>query len=212
MIQNKIYTVIGHKGYGKTVLTEKLAVLTNKPTIILDPRLQYEENIRRIAFTSVSTFRKWITQRKNYNIFKKYKLELVVRAIDIEDAEELAQIVYQMKKITFVIDEIDMFFDTRTNKTSYFNKLAQYGRHNQIDIITTSRRPANISRNLTALTDIFYFSRLREPNDKLYIKNLLGTNFVEQIAELEKFSFLKVEDEKKEIVKTTEKDLKILQT
>lgn len=212
MIQNKIYTVIGHKGYGKTALTEILALLTNKPTIILDPRFQYEVNIRRIAFTSVSKFKKWITKKDNYKLFIKYKLELVVRAIDIEDAEELAELVYQLKNITFVIDEVDMFFDTRTTKKSYFNKLVQYGRHNLIDIISTSRRPANISRNLTALTDIFYFSRLREPNDKQYIKGLLGSHEVDQIAELEKFSFLRVEDEKKEVVKTTKEDLKILQT
>ncbi len=142
----------------------------------------------------------------------KYKLELVVRAIDIDDAEKLAELVYKLKNITFIIDEIDMFFDTRTNKKSFFNKLVQYGRHFQIDIITTSRRPANISRNLTALTDIFYFSRLREPTDKIYIKNLLGTAYMEEVANLEKFSFLRIEDEKKEIIKTTLEDLKILTT
>lgn len=212
MIQNKIYTIIGHKGYGKTVLTEKIALLTNKPTIFLDPRLQYLENDRRLIFKSINKFKNFITQRDNYKAFINYKLELIVNCIDVDDSEELASIIYKMKNITFVIDEIDMFFDTRTPKTSYFNKLVQYGRHNQIDIITTSRRPANISRNLTALTDIFYFSRLREPNDKLYIKNILGAEFMDQVAELEKFSFLRVEDEEKEIIKTTEKDLKILQT
>lgn len=210
MIQNQIQTIIGHKGYGKTKITEKLAILTNKPTIILDPRWQYEENIRRIVFTSVSKFQKFITKRNNFQIFMSYKLELVVNAIDNEDAELLAEIVYKMKNICFVIDEIDMFFDTRTNKNSYFNKLVQYGRHNQIDIITTSRRPANISRNLTALTDVFYFSRLREPTDQKYIKALLGAAYVEKVGNLEKFSFLRIEDEKKEIVKTTLKDLEIL--
>ncbi|AXX87159.1 hypothetical protein AMRN_1423 [Malaciobacter marinus] len=208
MIQNKIYTIIGHKGYGKTTLTEKLAILTDKPTIILDPRFQYEENIRRLVFTSVSKFHKFITKRDNYKLFMKHKLELVVNTID--EAEELAETIFKMKNITFVIDEIDMFFDTRTDKKSYFNKLVQYGRHNRIDIITTSRRPANISRNLTALTDIFIFSRLREPNDKKYIKALLDSSYAEMIADLNKFEFLRIEDEKKEIIKTTEKDLQIL--
>ena len=208
MIQNKIYTVIGHKGYGKTTLTEKLSILTDKPTIILDPRFQYEINIRRIVFTSFSKFVYWITQRENYRIFIEYKLELVVRTID--EAEELAELIYKMKKITFVIDEIDMFFDTRTPKTSFFNKLVQFGRHNQIDIITTSRRPANISRNLTALTDIFYFSKLQEPNDLKYIKAAFGTAEIETVRNLERFSFLRIEDEEKEIIKPTIKDLNIL--
>lgn len=210
MIQNKILTVIGHKGYGKTTLTEKLIIELNKPTVILDPRMQYEENIRRIVFTSVSKFQKFITKRDNFKLFMQYKLELVVNAMTQEDAELLASMVYKMKEVTFLIDEIDMFFDTRTNKESYFKKLVHYARHNQIDLVTTSRRPANINRDLTSQTDFFYFSRLREPNDQKYIKALLGNEYVKQVAELEKFSFMKVDDEKKEIIKTTLKDLEIL--
>lgn len=208
-LQNIIETIIGHKGYGKTVFTEKLAILKNRPTVILDPRFQYQENIRRIVFTSVSNFRRWIMNKDNYKVFMSHKLELVVRTID--DAEELASLVYKMKKIVFVIDEIDMFFDVHTNKKSFFNQLVQYGRHNEIDIISTSRRPANIHRNLTSLTDAFYFSRLREPNDQKYIKALLGNEYVEKIKGLEKFSFLKCEDEEKEVIRTNEKDVRILQ-
>ncbi|PLY11379.1 MAG: hypothetical protein C0626_02075 [Arcobacter sp.] len=210
MIQNEIKGIIGKKGYGKTKLTEKEMIFTDKPTIILDPRFQYEENTRRIVFMSVSSFIAWITKRDNYKIFMQYKLELVVRAIDIEDAELLAQTVYKMKKICFVIDEIDMFFDTRTNKKSFFNQLVQYGRHNEIDIIYTCRRPANISRNLTALTDIFYFSRLTEPTDKKYVSDTVSKDAEDIVVNLEKFSFYRIEDEKKEIIKTTAKDLAIL--
>lgn len=212
MIQNKIIGVIGKKGYGKTKLTEKEAILTDKPTVILDPRFQYENNIRRIVFMSVAAFSSWITIRDNYKLFIKFKLELVVRAIDIEDAELLAQMIYKMKNITFVIDEVDMFFDTRTNKKSYFNQLVQYGRHNEIDIIYTCRRPANISRNLTALTDIFYFSRLTEPTDKKYVKDTVSNEAENLVVSLDKFNFYRIEDEKKEIVKTTLQDLAILST
>ena len=45
MIQNKILTVIGHKGYGKTTLTEKLMIELDKPSIICDPRFQYKRMI-----------------------------------------------------------------------------------------------------------------------------------------------------------------------
>jgi hypothetical protein len=155
----------------------------------------------------VASFSKWISA--NYLIFKKFKLEIIVNASD-DDFEELATLVNKMKNITFVIDEIDMFFDTRADKKSQMYKMVHYGRHNKIDIITTSRRPANISRNLTSQTDVFYFSRLREPNDKKYIKALLGTQAVEIVDKLSKFSFLRVEDEDKRVIKTTIKQMEIL--
>ena len=211
MIQNKIISVIGHKGYGKTTLTEKLAILTDKPTIICDPRFQYNTVLlRRLHFKSVSSFRKWLSEKNNYMIFKKYKLEIIVNAFT-DTFEELATLVNKMNNITFVIDEIDMFFDTRADNKTQMYKMVNYGRHNKIDIITTSRRPARINRDLTSQTDVFYFSRLREPNDKKYIKALYGADEVSQVENLEKFSFLRCEDDKKEIIKTTIKDMQILQ-
>jgi len=210
--QNKIQTVIGHKGYGKTALTEALTLLNDKPAIIADPRFQYSTSQkRRVGFKSVGEFRKWIYQTTNFKDFYKFKLELVVNAFD-DTFQELGEIVYQMKALSFVVDEIDMFFDTRATSKNSLYKIIHYGRHNEIDFISTSRRPANISRNLTSQTDIFYFSKLREPTDKKYVKDAIGLEYVKVVENLEKFSFLKYEDaENKSIIKTSEKDLLMLQ-
>jgi len=212
MIQNKIQTVIGHKGYGKTALTEALTLLNDKPAIIADPRFQYECEVkRRIEFKSVGEFRKWIHVTANFRDFYKYKLELVVHAFD-DTFQELGELVYKMKSLTFVVDEVDMFFDTRATSKNSLYKIIHYGRHSQIDLISTSRRPANISRNLTSQTDLFYFSKLREPTDKKYIKDAIGLEYVNVVENLDKFSFLKYEDEEnKSILRTSEKDLLLLE-
>lgn len=210
--QNKIQTIIGHKGYGKTALTEALTLLNDKPAIIADPRFQYStEQKRRISFRSVAAFRVWIQQTANFRDFYNYKLELVVNAFD-DTFPELAELVYMMKSLTFVVDEVDMFFDTKATAKNPMYKLIHYGRHNEIDIITTSRRPANISRNLTSQTDIFYFSRLREPADKKYVKDSIGPLHVKTVEELERFHFLVYEDEENtSILKTNEQDLMLVE-
>ncbi|WP_331773812.1 AAA family ATPase [Sulfurospirillum sp. 1612] len=210
--QNKIITVIGHKGYGKTALTEALMLMYNKPTIIADPRFQYSTfQNRRLSFQSVGKFRKWIYNTANFKVFYKYKLELIVNAFD-DTFDELASIVAQMRSLMFVVDEVDMFLDPRATKKNSLNKIIQYGRHHEIDIISTSRRPANISRNLTSQTDIFYFSRLREPTDKLYIKQAIGAEYVSLVENLDRFSFLEFEDEEHhKIITTSKNDLEILQ-
>lgn len=209
--QNRIITVIGHKGYGKTSLTEALFFLQDKPTIIADPRWQYNtEQKRRLFFANVNKFRKYIYNRENYKNLFSFSLECVVK-VDNESFIELAEIVAKMKKVCFVVDEVDMFFDTRATNKNIMYKIVHYGRHNQIDLITTSRRPANISRNLTSQTDIFYISRLREPADKKYIKDIFGLKFVDIVGGLDRFSFLKYEDEENYcFTKTKEKDIILL--
>ncbi len=206
--QNKIITIIGHKGHGKTAFSEKIIIHLNKPTIVADPRGQYNIDIaRRLHFKSVGIFRKWIYS--NYKDFIKYKLECIVNCHD-DDFNELATIVSKMKKVTFLVDEVDMFFDTRADKKHQMYKLVHYGRHNEIDIVSTSRRPANISRNLTSQTDTFYISKMTEPTDTKYFKQRFGESIVPVIQNLKKFNFLEIDDEKRKIVKTTKKDIEIL--
>lgn len=195
MILNEIVTIIGHKGYGKTKLTEMLALLKRRPTIIADPRYQFDTKPWRVHFRSVGQFRKWIMDRENITVFYDYHLELVVQGIDPEGFEELARIVMKMQVIAFVIDEVDMFAPaTMTNKAAFYH-LIHYGRHNRIDIITTSRRPANISRNLTSQTDLFFFSRIRENTDKKYIEDYIGKELAETAKRLQRFTFLMVRDD-----------------
>ncbi len=206
--QNSIITLIGHKGHGKTAFSEKLIIHLNKPTIIADPRGQYNPDVaRRLHFTSVGLFRKWISS--NYRDFIAYKLECIVNCYD-DDFEELTNLVSKMKKVTFLIDEVDMFFDTRADKKHPLYKLVHYGRHNEIDIVSTSRRPANISRNLTSQTDTFYLSKITEPVDTKYFKMRYGNAIIERLQSLNKFEFLKVEEDKIDLVKTTLRDIAIL--
>lgn len=211
MVQNKIITVLGYKGYGKTTLTEKLMIELNKPTIICDPRSQYQtDSKRRLLFRSVASFKRWLKSANNYQLFKKYKLEIVINVLP-NNFEELAILVNKMKDITFCVDEVDMFFDTTANNTHELYKLVNFGRHNRIDLITTSRRFARINRDLTAMTDIFYLSRIREPLDKKYIKQSMGDKFVDTVENLERFEFLKWEDvEDYKTITTTKSDLDVL--
>lgn len=208
-IQNNIVTVIGQKGYGKTTLTEKLIVGLDKPTIIADPRQQYTDHqLRRILFTSVAIFKNWI--KVNYPIFIKYKLELIVD-VTLKDFDNLASLVSKMKNITFLIDEVDMFTNPIGKKDDAIDGLIHYGRHNQIDLVTTSRRPANISRDLTSQTDFFYLSRLAEPNDTKYFRAKYGNEIISTLQNLKKFEFLQIDDENnKKKIYTTPKDVKIL--
>jgi hypothetical protein len=208
--QNKIISNIGKKGYGKTVLTEMLILLNNKPCIIADPRLQYPTDCkRRLFFSSPKQLELWITKIENFKDFYNYKLELIC-SCNADNFEQLANTAYKMNSFTFCVDEVDMFYNVHTSDKSNINKIIQYGRHNLIDLITTSRRPANIGRNLTAMTDIFYFSRLTEPADLKYFKDIGGERYVDTLQILDKYTFLRLEDDKFSVIKTDKRDIEII--
>jgi ABC-type cobalamin/Fe3+-siderophores transport system ATPase subunit len=200
MTQNKIVSIIGHKGFGKTKLTELLVMLNNKPTIVADPRYQYSSKPYRRHFKNVNHFRKYIMNRNNLKEFYRCKLELVINGLDHDNFNDLSDIVLKLKNISFLVDEVDMFAPPTMTYKANFYKLIHYGRHNQIDIFTTSRRPANISRNLTSQTDVFLFSRVREPSDKLYLANYVGKQHVATASNLSRFNFLLFDDNEKPIV------------
>lgn len=206
MIQNKIYTIIGQKGHGKTKLTEILTTLNNKPVIIADPRYQYECKPYRRFFKNVGHFRKYILNNINRREFYRCRLELVINGLNRDSFDELAALVLKMKNISFLVDEIDMFADSRMTNKAPFYSLIHYGRHNQIDIFTTSRRSANISRDLTSQTDIIIYTRVKEPNDKKYIANYIGDEYVSIARSLPKFSFLVIDEhDQAEVIKISQK-------
>ncbi len=79
----------------------------------------------------------------------------------------LCEIVIKHENLLFVVDEVD-FFDSPASQAREFKKMIHYSRHYGIDIITTSRRPANISRDLTSQTDAFSIFRITEKRDLDY--------------------------------------------
>ena len=210
--QNTIFTIIGHKGSGKTTLTEIITLVNNKPAIMVDPCGQFEsEHERRKIFHSFGEFRAWIYTRANLNIFYQGKLELVIREPNDEEFDEICLISRKIGKHTFVVDEADLYAPPSITKKAPFYKLVNMGRHSEVDIVTTSRRPARISKDITSQTDVMLFSQSLEPRDHDYIKGYIGKEWIEPVQTLPKFSYLMVDKErKKSIIKVSEISAKLM--
>jgi hypothetical protein len=104
-----------------------------------------------------------------------------------------------------------MFCNAYTQNSAYIYKLINFARHKEINIITTSRRPANINRSLTANTDTFYFAKISEPIDIKYFNSITGGAHENKLNELNKYEFLRYSEGGKLLrVKTTKKDLEII--
>lgn len=177
-----IRTIIGKRGSGKTTLAGKFITERTKPVLIMDMLCQFETGKR---FCSVAAILDYIVLAKKFNITDP----LVLTNYEQKEFSLLCEIAIRHKDVMLVVDEVD-FFDTPQCKDHVFKKVIHYGRHTKIDLVTTSRRPANISRDLTSQTDEFYIFRMHEKRDLDYFHEL-NSELPDKIKDLQQFSYIK---------------------
>lgn len=110
---------------------------------------------------------------------------LVIRPQDPAMAVDfVSEALWQAQGGTLVLDEADAFSVTDAPK---FDFLIRYGRNRNIDLITGCRRPAEISRHITAAANKVFCFATQEPRDVEYFKKTLFGERAERLMSLERY-------------------------
>lgn len=96
---------------------------------------------------------------------------------------------------TLIIDEADGF---SLAQAPCFDQLVRYGRNRNVDIITGCRRPAEISRNITAGANQLFAFQTQEPRDIDYFRSTVFGERAEQLIIVPKYSGLFIDYDKAE--------------
>ncbi len=178
-------TIIGKKNTGKTTLANRFIINRTKPCIIVDPADQFKEY--KLFLSPQELLR--------YMVDNGFTISKPLRVAFSEQAEfdQLCKICLAHKNILLVVDEVDMF-DSPTSQSRYFKKIIHLGRHYGLDLITTSRRPASISRDLTSQTDTFYLFKVTEETDLIYFKKR-NSELAQIVRELKPYYHIKYDDD-----------------
>jgi ABC-type dipeptide/oligopeptide/nickel transport system ATPase subunit len=177
-----LMTVFGRRGSGKTTLIRALVPKLKKPVIIIDVLGNYIPD-PKIPYTM-----KWVQTEDHLEALheiKKYLQEptkhsgvIVVKDADVNRCVDyMCSALWKIHGGTLVVDEADA---VQMSESPCFDEAVRYGRNHGIDLITGCRRPAEISRNVTAGADIAYCLTTQEPRDIAYYSDFLG----EEQAEL----------------------------
>jgi len=75
------------------------------------------------------------------------------------------------------LDEIDLLAGVRGYREVWVQHAVHYGRHLGVSLIGTSRRPASVHRDLSALATEVYVGRITEPRDIKYCVDAWGEQF-----------------------------------
>jgi len=190
---NEVIVIFGKRGSGKTTLAKKL-LLGRKRLFIFDTLREYKVGLVTDDIHRASEF----LLEHEHSIFR------ISYSPEIEDKRAfnyVCELIYTLKNVTFLIEEVDNYCSALMIPET-FSKIIRYGRHQDISIIATSRRTAEVPRLLTSqATDFFIFSH-HEPRDLDYFSHLFNPGISEKIRNLKTLQYLHLKPEsKKEEVK-----------
>lgn len=162
---NTVLCVFGQKGSGKTELSKKIARAYDR-VLILDTLGEYSEWAHPVVGLS-DTFDSLV------KFHERPSFRLAVRLDDIEDYFIVMRLAYEIPDMLLLVEEAS-FFCSPYNLPPELSQLIRYARHRRISQLYVSRRPAELSRDLTAQSDCIVTFRQHEPRDLAYLAQVAG--------------------------------------
>lgn len=182
-----LINIFGKRGAGKTTLIRGNLHNFIGPVVVLDILGNFSGD-SPIQLDSVSAAAEEIVEYcKDPHDEDKI---IVVQTADPNFAiEHLAPVLWYAERGTLVLDEVDGFSPT---EAPCFDQLIRYGRNKSVNIVTGCRRPAEISRNITAGANQLYAFRTNEPRDIDYFRSTIFGQKAEELLRMEPFHGLMI--------------------
>lgn len=184
MSEKKIILIFGKRGSGKSHLANKL-IEHEQRVLVFDTLSEYTEGVVFEEYGDFTSFWRRIYQHPYRLIYRPLKPD--------EEIEHVADLVYAIGNVTFLVEEIDCYC-TSYQISESFAHVIQRGRHNNITLIGVTQRPYGIHRLLTSQAKEIYIFSTNEPRDREYLRNLLGQEIEPMLDRLEQYQYLHWKD------------------
>jgi hypothetical protein len=177
-----LITIFGRRGSGKTTMIRGLIPTMKKPVVVIDILGNYTSEKQ---WKQTNEITEALTEILKSTREKNHPGIIVLSASDMSRATDyVCSALWHRGGGTIVLDEADAIDVTQS---PCFDEAVRYGRNRGIDIITGCRRPAEISKNVTAGADIAYCLTTHEPRDLLYYREFLGDDAAAKLPRLAKY-------------------------
>jgi DNA helicase HerA-like ATPase len=178
MPSNVVISIFGRKGGGKSFLTKEI-IEEHRRVFIFDTVGEYEGAIESFEAGVQATL----------EAQEKRRFKIAFRIVNDEDALRLMRLVYDVPR-TLVVFEETSFYCSPSYLPEELARFVRYGRHREISQIYISRRPAEISRDLTAQSDIIVSFQQHEPADLEYLGRVMGPEAARELPRLPRYAIV----------------------
>lgn len=177
--KNKIITIIGRKGSGKSFYANRISYDLER-VIIADSLNEYKGGHIFLSYDEFSLRIFDLIERKKFRIICKFSLT--------DDYDQLFDICFKFYNFTLLIDEADLYGSSHVIMPT-FRRLISYGRHRAINLILISRRPYDLHPLIRSQTDEWIIFKTTEERDLGFIADL-GID-PEKISHLKLYEYFK---------------------
>lgn len=192
-----LINIFGKRGSGKThLIRENLETFTG-PVCVIDvlgnfhielppDRETGDVELKYPTTNSLVEYLNWIEEWCESDDPEKEQNKIFVLMPDEpnEALDFVCAALWELGQGTLVLDEIDAF---KISESPCFDKVIRYGRNRNIHLVTGCRRPAEISRNITAGANKLYVYRTQEPRDVDYFSETILGPLAEKLMTLPKY-------------------------
>lgn len=184
--QPPVRFVCGIRGYGKTTLARQL--VAGAPRLLAyDPfgehdalALDYADLVDYLDYVdSLERFRVGLREAGHEEEFCALAL-VIGRRLQQEPPG---------RQLVVLLEEADLVARPG-QEPPVFQDLVARGRHEGIELVAVSRRPAEVSRLITSQAEYFYVLRAQEPRDVTYLRGYIGEAAAAAAQQLPKFHYL----------------------
>lgn len=103
-----------------------------------------------------------------------------------EEFERVAQAVHACRDMVFVVEEVDLYTNPHFLPFA-FERLISVGRHRDIALFVTSRRPASVHPLIRSQANQIVTFRQIEPRDLKWLAEVMGEEAAEKVRTLPRF-------------------------
>lgn len=186
--ETSVVTIFGTRGSGKTTVSRSLQKIYSR-VIIFDRLREYRKKGEPESTIFVQSFDDF-SQKIKEN-FDKNKFRIIMEFsldADAEEFNEACNLVYHTGNCLLVIEEIHHFASPHMLPKK-LKELYLTGRHQNIALIATTQRPAELHKTVISQSHFIFAGRVFEPNDIRYLSGFMY-EASKQLQKIEKFNFL----------------------
>lgn len=170
-----VRVVLGMRGFGKTTLVREL--------VAAEPRMLAYDPLDEHGCLALEweAFRRYVDANLPS---PRFRLALVDDADWSEDFCAIARVLAERQPgYLLLLEEADLVAAPGQEPPA-FKWLMRRGRHFGVAVVACTRRPAELSRNVTAFATEMYVFRTQEPRDLAYLIGYIGRDAAAQVEEL----------------------------